>query len=248
MPKIENAASMTAFKTGNAYAFSGIGIDDLGAAEYTLVTVVVDISGSVSTFKDKLIECLKTILESCQDDPRAENLLLRVVKFREHVSELFGFRNLSEIDPDEFDTALDDIGGITALYDGSHTSIDASMTYGSDLMNNGILVNAVNFILTDGYDNASKLGAKEVGDILKKARKGECVESLLTILIGITENDKDIQDELKVFEKEADLDAFVDIGNATRKALSRLAKFISQSISSQSQSLGTGGPSKILTF
>jgi len=246
--KIENAANMSAFKTPNAYGFSGVGVDDLGASEYTLVTVVVDISGSVARYKDKLIACLKTILESCQDDPRAENLLLRVVKFREHVTELFGFRNLSEIGSDEFDTALDDIGGVTALFDGTHTSIDASMTYGSDLMKRGILVNAVNFILTDGYDNASKFGSSEVGKLLKKARLGECVESLLTILIGITEDDKNIQDELKAFEKEAGLDAFVDIGSATRKNLAKLAKFISQSISSQSQSLGQGGPSKILTF
>jgi hypothetical protein len=50
------------------------------------------------------------------------------------------------------------------------------------------------------------------------------------------------------FKKEAELDEFIDIGSATKSSLSKLANFVSQSISSQSQALGSGGTSKLLSF
>ena len=36
----------------------------------------------------------------------------------------------------------------------------------------------------------------------------------------------------------------IDVGDATPRKLAKLAAFVSQSISSQSQALGTGGPSQ----
>ncbi|UCE66565.1 MAG: hypothetical protein JSU85_00700, partial [Candidatus Zixiibacteriota bacterium] len=50
------------------------------------------------------------------------------------------------------------------------------------------------------------------------------------------------------FKDKANLQQFVNAGNATPKTLAKLANFISKSISSQSQSLGTGGPSQSLSF
>ena len=50
------------------------------------------------------------------------------------------------------------------------------------------------------------------------------------------------------FHKAAGFTQYVELGSADEKTLAKLADFVSQSISAQSQSLGTGGPSQSLTF
>jgi hypothetical protein len=82
----------------------------------------------------------------------------------------------------------------------------------------------------------------------------EQIESIRTFLIGLDEPTNDPQWESEVkrklikFKDEADLTEFISAGKATPKNLAKLANYISQSISAQSQSLGSGGPSQVLTF
>ncbi len=49
MPKFDNMQKLTVPGGGN-FQFSAIRPDNLGAAEYTLVTIVVDITASVAEF------------------------------------------------------------------------------------------------------------------------------------------------------------------------------------------------------
>ena len=51
-----------------------------------------------------------------------------------------------------------------------------------------------------------------------------------------------------MFKHEAGFQQFVSIKKATEKELAKLGGFISKSISSQSQALGSGGVSQSLTF
>ena len=53
---------------------------------------------------------------------------------------------------------------------------------------------------------------------------------------------------LQGFTAQAGVDQYVDVADATPGTLAKLARFVSHSISSQSQSLGTGGPSLALVF
>lgn len=62
---------------------------------------------------------------------------------------------------------------------------------------------------------------------------------MVSVLIGI--NATDYNRELKDFQKRAGLTQYVDAGKATQ---GKLADFISQSVSLQSQALGTGKPSQ----
>lgn len=48
MPRFDDVQDDTQVQhTGGTYTFSAVNINDLGASEYTLATLVVDISGSV---------------------------------------------------------------------------------------------------------------------------------------------------------------------------------------------------------
>jgi hypothetical protein len=53
---------------------------------------------------------------------------------------------------------------------------------------------------------------------------------------------------LESFRKEAALDEYISVGDVTEGKLAKLAQFISQSVSSQSRALGSGGPSQPVDY
>jgi hypothetical protein len=53
---------------------------------------------------------------------------------------------------------------------------------------------------------------------------------------------------LENFKNEAGIDQYINIGKADANTLAKLADFISKSISSQSQSLNSGGPSQPIVW
>jgi hypothetical protein len=216
------------------------------ADEYTLVTIVVDTSYSVSNFANELLEMLKAVIKACEKSPRAENLLVRLVTFNDDWSEVHGFKLLNEIDADAYPALRCD--GCTALFDSSYAAIDSANTYGKTLNDQDFTVNSVVVILTDGEDNRSTFGPSKVLDAVNRIKKEECLESQNIVLIGVNTDDGDCKDALEDFQRESGITQYVDIPNATPQMLAKLAGFVSQSISSQSQALGTGGASQSLTF
>lgn len=247
MPKLGN--DIETFKTPQNYTFSGVRAEDLGASEYTLVNIVVDISGSIANFVNELRDCVKTIYETCNDpkNPRRDNLLFRVVRFDNRVEEHHGFQMLGVLNPNDYDNLVI-ARGSTALYDSAHTTIDAALVYAKDLSKQGVVVNAINFVLTDGCDNASKYSPSEIANLVDKAKKNEYLESIINILIGVSCGDASVKTYLDRFHTEAKFDQFIDIGTADKKTLMKLAEFVSKSISSQSQALNSGSASKTLPW
>ena len=90
-------------------------------------------------------------------------------------------------------------------------------------------------------DNASRLPAKKVKEALTKAVTSEALESVVSLLIGVNVQDSEASRYLRQFHLEAGFTQYVELDKADTKTLARLAEFVSQSISAQSQALGTGG-------
>ncbi len=233
--------------TGSGFGFSGVKTDDLGASEYTLVGIAADRSGSVSGFAQEIEGCIKSSIEGCQKSPRADNLLLRTLTFESHRQELHGFRPLVECSPNKYNGIIQ-IGGATVLYDASVDLIDSLATYGKHLQGQEYTANAIAVVLTDGMDQGSKLTANEVKQAIARARQGESLESIMTILIGINVNNAAVSQYLQNFKTDAGFDQYVEAKDASAKTFAKIAGFISKSVSSQSQALGTGGPSQLITF
>jgi uncharacterized protein YegL len=246
MPKLLQDADMEEMPIPGvgSFNFSAVRPDKLGATEYTLVTIAVDVSTSVTSFAKELNDCLKTIVDACKKSPRAEKLMIRLIKYNHNLEEIHGFKPLSTINPDEYDELRCD--GMTALYDAVYSSIGASLAYGKTLIDQDFDVNAATYIITDGVDNRSTATPMMINKQMVDALKGEEIESLISVLIGI--NTAECRDYLQNFKDEASLTQFVDVGDATSQKLAKLAGFVSKSISSTSQALGTGGPSQSLTF
>lgn len=241
--KLVNDDGMINTNIGN-FKFSCIRPDKLGATEYTLVTIVTDRTGSVTGFADDLRKMKIAVVDSCQKSPRAEFLMLRSVEFNGTVSEEHGFTELKHINPKDYPTPH--CSGMTALYDATYWSLVATNEYAKTLTAQDFNVNAVVFIITDGGDNDSSATVKMVADELKRGVSSEFLESINTVLIGV--NDVSCKKDLENFQKSAGLTQYVGVADATPSALAKLADFVSRSISSQSQSLGTGGASQALTF
>jgi hypothetical protein len=212
------------------YGYSGVKIENLGATEYTLVTIAVDLSSSVQGFKDELEKSLVAIAKSCKFSPRSDNLMLRVMGFNSSIEEIHGFKMLSDIIPDDYIGSLN-IGGTTALYDASQNAIDATSDYAEKLRDQDYLTNAVVFILTDGADNSSTHGPNVVKTASESAMKAESLESIVTVLIGVGVADKFVAQYLADFQKDAKITSYIDAGAATPQNLAKLAAFVSKSIS-----------------
>jgi uncharacterized protein YegL len=226
------------------FGFTGTRFDRLGATEYTLVTIAVDLSGSVDGFETQLRDMLITAVDACKKSPRSDNILVRVImfstRFPKSVEEIHGFKPLADIDTTKYPT-LDPYGG-TPLAEATYSALGATNTYAEQLADQEFGVNAIVFVITDGGENASTATMKMVKDEQRKAIASEKLESIISILIGI--NAQVFEKELEKFQKQAGMTQYIDAGSATPQNLAKLAAFVSRSVSSQSQALGTGGPSQ----
>jgi len=243
MPKLTDSTQISQAIGGTHYTFSGAKIDTLGASAYTLGVVVLDTSGSTGGIRADMEKALKAIVAACRDNPRADNMMLRVVKFDSVVEEIHGFKPL----PDCNDGCLVG-GGLTALFDACYTSIKSCALYGDQLTKQAYDVNAAVFIVTDGGNNQGKCTEKMVREALADAVQSEAVESVVSVLVGLNTAYAGLDQLLAQVKTDCGFSQYVAIKDATPDQLARLGDFITRSVSSQSQALGTGGPSKSLSF
>jgi len=233
---------------GSNFQFSAAKIETLGSAQQTLTTIVVDGSGSVGGFWEDIKAVIREVVRACRQSPRADSMMLRVVVFSDDVEEVHGLVPLQDCNDDDYDS-MDMPGSLTALYDASYSAIKATTKYGRALTQKQYDVNGAVFIITDGGDNRSKTTPTMVKEALAEARTSEAMESIMPVLIGVnTDASSGLNSYLETFKNEAEFQQYVTIGEATPESLAKLGGFISRSISSQSQALGTGGPSKSLSF
>ena len=229
------------------YGYSATRIEHLGATEYTIATIVVDVSGSTYGFALDMEAAIAKIVQACKYSPRADNLMLRLIRFNDTLSEVHGFKLLENCNTGDYSGILN-CGGSTALFDATENATSAVSDYGQRLAGADFSANAILFVITDGADNASKVTARGVKKRLAEAVSSEALESLVSILIGVNVQDRAVSHYLNAFFKDAGFSQYVEIDNADTKTLANLARFVSQSISAQSQALGTGGPSQSLVF
>lgn len=236
---------MTTMITQSDFQFSGVDVDNLTSSEYTLVTLAIDMSSSVSYYNTELRECIKTIIETCKKSNRAENLMIRLTSFNSQIFEEHGFKTLSLINVGDY-TQIRNPSGMTALYDACIDAIEATEQYGKTLTDQEFETNGVLYIITDGDDNRSQHSLSDVAERFKKLKYTESLESLQTFLIGVNVSEPMFKNYLEDFKNTVGFDEFISIENANTDTLSKLANFISKSISLQSQSLGTGSVSNAL--
>lgn len=228
----------------NGLHMSLIPMDKLGASEYTLVTIVVDESGSVYDFRNDIEKVLVDVVRTCSFSPRADQLMVRVLSFNDKVREVHGFRLLQDVKTDDYQNVLR-VGGTTAILDAMQDAVQVTVAQGKTLQAADYNVNAIIVVVTDGEENASRHTVAQVVDSMKEATRKEVLESLVPVLIGV--NAAQYKRTLTSLATGVGFQ-YVDAGNVSPANMAILAQFVSGYINSQSQSLGTGGPSSLLTI
>lgn len=231
----------------NSFTFSAQNINDLGATEITLSTIVIDESYSVTDFKTEIESCCREVIKSCNDSPRKNNLLLRTVAFNHKMREIHGFKPLISCKETDYNNFIKPSGS-TALFDVSLNAIEATISYGENLIKNDFSANGIVIVITDGEDNSSRYSPNNIVSLIKDLKNSEKLESLITILVGVNVNNADLSKKLKKFFVEGNFTQYIEVENASKKELSKLQDFISKSISAQSQALGTGGSSQPISW
>ena len=256
MPKLFGVKTEDLNKAiAQGFHYTSVSVDRLsGASEYTIVGIVVDKTGSVQSFKSDLEAMLAASIDACQSSPRALNLIVRTTAFNNtfgnsNIEEIHGFVPLNTIDTTQFAGTISP-DGMTNLYEATDEMVSALYGFGKELYNKKYLSNAIVFIITDGDDNASASTStpEAIKKTLDRIKKEEVLESIRTILIGINDTDPDLKLKLEHFKDRAKLDEYVSVGEVTKGKLAKLAQFVSQSTSTQSQALGSKGPSQPINF
>src|ERR1700748_2899493 len=101
MPRL-NDDTMEEFKNIGNFGYSAVKISELGSSEYTLCNILVDASGSVMHFSKEMENALKETIRACQLSPRADSLMIRVIKFDNDFHEIHGFKLLEKINLDDY--------------------------------------------------------------------------------------------------------------------------------------------------
>lgn len=229
MPRLLDNDMQTGAIPGLAgYQFSAVRTERLGESEYTLVTLALDVSGSVAGFRDLLIDTVKKAIDACRKSPKSANILVRVTTFSTRVDEVHGFKPLAEIDNAVYDGIR--VYGQTALFDACASAIGAMTEYGRVLGKQDFGVNGILFVITDGDDNASSYTAHTVKGMADDAVSGEVLESFRSVLVGV--NAAQVKQYLEDFRVQGGLTEYLDAGDATPGNLAKLAAFVSRSVSS----------------
>jgi len=224
--------------SGSNFQFSAVRPEFLDSNEYTLVTIVLDKSGSVSRFVDLLQKMLDEVVKACKLNPRVDNIMLRLVTFNGNLTEEFGFVPIVDIKTANLPQIT--CRGRTALSDACYSAIGATLQYSETLLKQDYSVNSILYVITDGEENDSMNSPEDVKKLFMDTSRKEILNKMISILIGI--DIASCKASLDDFFNRAGLTSFLDAGDANEKNLAKLGQFISKSISSSSNSLQNGKP------
>ncbi len=138
---------------------AGRALEDLDAAEVTLVTLMVDVSSSIfgNQLADAVCEAQNLLLDNLQTSPQADELMLALWLFDDQQRVVHAYV------PVEDATRLDGNnylgGGATSLYDTWIDGLMANVAYAQQLRDGGTPCRSLAVVITDGEDTTSRRSA-----------------------------------------------------------------------------------------
>ena len=246
----------TKLQTNAGFGFSMTGIKNLTETSYTLALILVDTTGSVSGEETEIKRMIEQIVADGKRAGWGKRVLLAAYEFnsRVGVKEIFGFDAPAAIDLSRINIIA---YGATNLIDAIDTGNDILESAATTLVSADFITNLLLVGVTDGEDNVSVKTAKDLKKRFEQGRKNENWDSIKTILIGLRTGQpaqdqkyhgKTVDGVLSDLAQTAAFDQYESSKNVTDGTYGKIGGFISQSISSASQALGSGSPSQNVSF
>jgi uncharacterized protein YegL len=207
----------------------GTAVDDLDATEATLVSVVLDMSSSMSGYQSEVITAYNTMLDALKGSKAAASIMLSTWTFSDSPNLLHGYLPVGQVQ--KLSTNEYSPNGMTALYDTVMGTMTGIVSYGQKLLDNGVPNRRIIFVLSDGGDNRSKARAGQV----KTASQGLITQEAYTLAYaGFGSSDlKQIADDIGFPE--------VITTSASESEIRKIFHQVSQSIIRVSQGATAGG-------
>lgn len=124
-------------------------IDDLESENVNLMLIGIDGSGSMSSYRNDMMQCLTDFKDALENSKEANEILVARADFASNI-DIGGYKAI-----DEFDTSFS-AGGCTAMYDAVVEGSAKMLEYRKYLRDQGVRVKCVFAIFSDGYENGSK--------------------------------------------------------------------------------------------
>lgn len=247
MPRFDTD-NMESYALSNSLMYSTTVMDQITANEYTIATLIIDKSGSVASYASQLEESVSIAVERLKKHVRAQYILLRVLYFNRVIEEIHGFKLLDSINPKDYSGTIHPAGS-TNIYEAFGTSIEATEREAQRLIDaKEITTNAWIMVITDGYQNESSFfSPTSIKAKLEGMVTDEKVESVYSILVGVNSDASGITKALEDLKDEVGFTQYLSINDFINNK-EALAGLIVVSLSSQSQSVNSGGPSKQITL
>jgi len=165
------------------YNFGNFNPEDVEVEDTINAVFAIDVSGSVGGYVNELNKGMNEFVQRMQKSHVSEKLFVSIVEFESNVKVRSGFQPISQVPSIDFSKS---IGGMTALYEGTKVALTNALDYRNGLESAGVNCKTLLFVITDGYDNASKCRPSDVKDIITNLLKEERnFSSFEAILFGI---------------------------------------------------------------
>lgn len=161
-----NAISILSGKTLQAQMDQALGVnaDDITATEAVLINILRDDSGSMSGLSNVAIDGTNLILDSLKGSKQSLGVL---VHLRDLCSgSVYPYKLLSEVPKADHSNYNAD-GPNTPLYDQSLVILGAAAAKVQELADAGVPTRSITVIITDGLDNHSTAGPRQVETVIK---------------------------------------------------------------------------------
>ncbi len=138
----------------------GLAADGLDTADATLVSIVLDMSGSMESHRQTVIDAYNAMMTALSGAKAAGSILISTWAFSDTATLLSSYEPAPR--KPKLDKAVYAPTGMTALHDTVLAAMTGLVTYGQRLWDEGVPTRRILFVLSDGGDNASKAKAHEV--------------------------------------------------------------------------------------
>jgi uncharacterized protein YegL len=131
----------------------GAQIDDLNTDDVTLLTIVLDESGSMDSLRDTVIDAFNTMTRALHDSKARDSILVSCWTFHSAPKLLYSHTPIDRIK--DLTRAQYAPNGGTAMYDAVLDAFTGIVAYGQELRNAGIRARSLVVVISDGDDNTS---------------------------------------------------------------------------------------------
>ncbi|OGI16597.1 MAG: hypothetical protein A3J63_01985 [Candidatus Moranbacteria bacterium RIFCSPHIGHO2_02_FULL_40_12b] len=210
----------------------GTDIDDIQATDVTLLTLVVDDTGSLAHLIDSVIEGQNQLLEAIRNSKQKDNILLALWKFdadSKLVHSYVPVGQATKLDRRNYRAS----GSSTALNDAWMNAMASNIAYAQMLRSSGTPVKNIAVVITDGQDNDSRrYRAADCAKVNKDLLKSE---QFILAFVGMGQTAADETQFRLIAEEMGFPDGAILTVDSTPSEIRKIFNMISQSAIRASQ-------------